>query len=1244
VDAVGDPLHYPIDGLTMNQDVGSGGSLPSTQAQVVISVDVPDSFTLEFTVQTSELPANFSNIITDHIYFGASSSAGACAGLFFSKAGLAYTGSVHVEGGNLVLDTPLQALPNSQLLVSETDFWTVRIAVSFATGVVYVYVTKTADLLSVGHQLRYVLPSIPSSSAAQVPPNETQILARGVHAPVLASISSICLGTGAIIPAYPPRADAGNDQALQFCSILELDGSKSFDPQGGALLYQWLLIGGPSTSQFVFEESDGYTYPLPLPTGFTDRLYSASLQTLNAVEPIAAGDVLTLLGAPFVITGTGTDGNGFFVRVNGYDLPDDVTNGSFIYLRQNGLDAPTTAKPTFYPDVLGIFRFQLIVQAGGLFSEPAFVIANVVDSAVSRGCTPDLSFIWNYLSDFWRLLEDPERIEVFWGSLAQVTAAELLRLWQVEYSKSLRDIQRTFQRKWLHYDPLLVEDTTQVELTTVYSVYGGLESRRAVTYGIGGQHLDLQLGTRGAPTVINFSGPPAGLYTPTEMQGVLVSALAAIDPRIVVRLLPDSTGQAQVRIDAPFSITVLSTTTATSAWVAGTANGPLAGAGGVALGVRTYRVDRSLAQYDLGTGDFLCVDGVAYRIANIVTDPTDTLLSTRVTLLDDLPVPASPNWVIPGQVTSPDLDFYNGLVSINDVTTYEVIDLQSQAVVTFDAQTYGAAPSSPGTLLADTTLVALYLTQPTRYGVYLQSVTRRKYIPIDPLILDVPLLQELIDQTDDTRTLRRNVDYFIETFRSLPCLRLVVSSTGGPDVWEGLKPPPMLWAEFSYLDNRPSIEGNFGIPASFTLDDLAQLPSNIDYLSSVQGLWYAYFNGPTVFNLRAGTQILLGLPFAEERGTIIELRDDFSTTNGRILVRDIARPEIVRSYMYPASLSLEVNPTTSLPYVVGDTVEQFAPLVTGVEVLDYIKNPTWFQGYLEQGAMLEVEKFFKFLVRVDSAAFNLNALLFAQSFVLRIKPTYTYPLFVVRAQVDPSDVSVSDEVDLGGTLLLNDTPCLGGTSTMFDQPRAGGGGWWNRFDGGAAPDIVPVYPTPQNPIIWAYDKELLCPEEDAYATLCTTFIAPTLPTMDSIFQFDEPVFTGDDAEFSVGDVLSVPAAPGLQVGDPVTVGAPGTINTIQLALNADDEGTPNTYFLDIYQNDVLVSTTPFTLNTGGFTTAVGAAIPVLGGDILTAFIRSSTGNALDVFFNSVLVSLGQAVSWAYDTALPAGTYCAYRSL
>lgn len=1261
VSTIGNGLQFHIGPAPdFDQNIDSGGSIGFTlDAAVIIDVGVPEDFTLQFTALWQNLPIDFSDLIFEHSYFGTFAAAGGCVGLFFSKAGIAYTGSVHFDGSNnLVLDTPVQDLPGSNFFVSENEYWTVRLVMSFSTGAVYIYITKLADLASIGHQLRYIMPAIPSAAAAVTPSDETIVSVRGTVAnPTFLSLNEICLASGLLIPIIPPVADAGVDSSLIICSILQLNGSASFDPQGGPLLYKWRLISAPPESQYVIDCSDGLTFTGV--GGFTDKLYSATLSALSAITPIPVGDVVVVRGLVYTITGTGSDGHGFYVQVVPFELPDNLsTNTSFSYLRQNGLNTSTSVEPTFYPDVLGIFRFDLVVFNGTLYSFPSEVIANAVESNTARGCTPDLTFLWNYLSDFWNLVDGTERVSVFWQGLAQVAAAELLNLWQVDYSKSLRDIQRTFQRRWLHYDLLMQENQNLLALTTVRAVYGGVESSDIADAGISGihgTHLDLQLSILSSPTVIVLAN--ANPYTPAQLQVFLQAALAQVDSRITVRAIPNHAGTVtRLRIDAPFPFTVLGTSTLPFFTVGQTNGAPTGTAGAAVSGKPSYVLDRSAQYLDIKPNDFLCIDGTAYRIAGVVDVPTDPWPFQRVTLLDTLPIVTGTTWTISGTAVSPDLNFWTGLCEQGDEAIFEVLNLVSNKLIYVDATVLGSSTALTSNLPVDATPVGVYLVQPATYAVYLVSVLRRKYIPLDPLLVDVPLLQESIVTSDDSQVLRRGVDYFFDTFRDAPCIRFVTpvpADAGGPDIWEGKSPPFRLWAETSYLDNRPRIESNFGIPAGFTLDDYAQLPSNVDYLSTVQGLWYSYFNGPTVFNLRAGTQILLGLPFADETGTIVEIRNDFSARHGLILVQDSANAAITRSYYYPHSLTFEINPKTGKPYVVGDTVAQFTPLVTGAEVEDYVSDPTWFQGYLEQGSFFEVEKFFKFLVRVDSAAFNLQALLFAQSFIKRIKPTYTYPLFVIQIKVGDTEVAVSDLIVPSGTLKLYDNTCFPGqwgVATMFDQPDPNGG-WRSQFDCNQTPQArpwspnPPNYPNPTYPIIWGYDKNYLCPEDFIMGTLCTTFVAPTLPTYDSLFEFDLPLYTADQVAFFTGPTISVPAGPGgLAIGGSFTVPNNGTLNTISLQLVGEAAGSPANYVLHLYKNGTSVASVAFTCAPSGITLSSAISAAVLIGDVLTVAILPAAGGPITVAWSTILVETGVAVTWAWDVDVAAGTYCVFKEM
>jgi hypothetical protein len=1255
VEFIGDPTQFSLGGPpNFDQEMDSGGTFLTEDAAIFLDVGVTENFTFQFTALWQSLPNNFSDLINQHSYFGTFAAAGGCVGLFFSKVGIAYTGSVHFDGSNnMVLDTPVTPLPGSEFFVSENTYWTIRVVMNMTTGVVYIYITLTSEVPTVGHQLRYIMPAIPSSSAAVNPPNETLVSVRGsVANPTYMSLNELCLSSALLIPSIPPVANAGNDSSLLICSILQLSGAASFDPQGGSLTYQWQLIDAPPGSQYIINVTDGLTYPESPPTGFTDKLYSVTLQNLNTISPIPLGTVLVVEGQSYTITSTGSDGHGFYVAVSETELPDNLSSATaFTYLLQNGLNTSTSENPTFYPDVLGIFKFSLVVFNGVLYSLPAEVIANVVENDIARGCTPDLSFIWKYLTDFWNLVEGTDRVAVFWQGMAQVAAAELLNLWQVDYSKSLGDIQRTFQRRWMHYDLLMQENPNLVQLSTVRAVYGGVESSSipdSGMSGIHGSHLDLQLSTLTAPTIIQFGA--ADPYTPAAIQAIIQAALAQVDTRMVVRAIPNHAGTDTVlRIDAPFPFAVRSTSTL-PIFASGQANGAPSGTSGVAVGTQVYLLDSSAQYLDIEMNDFLCIDGVAYRISGVVDVATDPWPFQRVTLLDPLPTPVSSDWSIAGTVVSEDLNFWTGLCEQSDEVVFEVINLANNQITFVDGTVLGANETLTSNLPVDATPVGVYLASPSLYSVYLSSVLRRKYIPLDPLILSVPYLQELIINTDDTQVLRQNVDYFFDTFRGAPCIRFVTpvpADAGGADVWEGQSPPNSMWAETSYLDNRPRIEANFGIPAGFTLDDLSALPSNIDYLSTVTGLWYAYWNGPTMFNLRAGVQILIGLPFADETGVIVQIRSDFSVSTGLILVQDAANAAIVRSYSYPLPLTLEINPATKAPYAVGDTVQQFAPLVTGAEVQDYISSPDWFQGYLEQGDFFEVQKFFTFLVRVNSAAFSLPALTFVQQFIRRIKPTYTYPIFVVQATVASAEVTVSDAIVPSGFLDLYDGVCFPGTqgvATMFDQPDPNGG-WRNQFDHNQNRATPPTFPNPNYPIIWAYDKNYLCPEDFILGTLCTTFSVPTLPTFDSIFQFDLPLYTADQASFFTGPTITVPAGPGgLPIGGPYSVPNSGTLSSISLQLVSKVAGSPNNWLLNLYVNGTLKSSTAFSLGVAGITLMETISVAVSASDILTVAILPASGGPITVAWDTILVETGQSITWSFDTDVAAGTYCTFREL
>lgn len=1228
--------------------VSSNGVYPyDNDAFMSLSYAVGISWSFQVDAFFTDIPVNFVDIASSHIYFGSVNETGNSAGLFVSAAGLAYAGAVKLVSGVLQLGGSFQVIPGTAGLVVPGQFHRFRIVVDGVTSTTYIFMATPASITDFSAMLTLVaiLPGIPSNGFV---PDGTSISIVGTQQhPSNVCFTSICLADGLLMQVPPPLANAGKDQALRVCSIGQLDGTASYDPSGGAVSYSWRLIDAPVGSSFEFEGGDGFTHPLPTPTGFTYKFYSAELGDVSATDPVVVGDVLVThvqISPPGVtpieyapaasVSGIGLDGGGFYVEFTAEFFPDNLASIHFKLLRQRFFTGAATAKPTFFPDIPGIYKFDLVVFNGRYLSEPSYVITNVLESQIPKGCTPDLSFVWQYLSDFWKLVEDRERIQVFWEGMAQVVAAEMMTLWQVDYAKSLRDIQRTFQRRWLHHDLKLPEPAP--DLTAIRQMYGSVD-----IYVFDSQFLNVQ-GTvlevtspTHPPVLIEFS--LADPYAADALAAMLQRKLQWVDSRysVIAVFLPMLSGFL-VRITAPFLVQVGPNTTMPY-YEVGDSNRVESGTGGVRLSSRTYQVDQCLQGLDIKQYDLLVVGGESYRIVRTVSDPSDELPYQRIIVESDLPLLPGSDWALASFITSKFLSFYDGLVVAGDYVTLEVIDTSVNALWLMVVPAMAACAAEVGKIAVDLTSILQYLSLPT-VTAWLAFVTRRTRVPVSQLVSDIPCLQEQIQESDDGAVLRRNIDYYLEPFRGQNSIRFETGSSH--DIWEGLVPPERMWAETTYLDNRPAIEANFGVPAQFTLDQLAELDSDLDYLSAVQGLWYAYLNGPTMFNMRAGVQILLGLPFAEEEGVIEEIRSDFSTVQGRLLLRDTANPAIVRSYTYPSSLPLETNPATKLPYAVGDTVALLAPMVQGAEIMDYVKNPRWFSGLLSQGNFLEVEKFHKFMVRVDSSAFSLSSLMFVMSFILRVKPTYTRPIFVVRKNMKVAEVNVVDQFLGRGKLILNAGVCLPnfGAAQIYDDYSPAGYGVRNQFDADSDQSSAPpVFPTPDSNITWGFDKGYLCPEDEVVLSWVVSHPGGVVQ-YDTGFSFDTNAAC---YAFEGLGITLIPDGPGgYEFPGSYTAQLDGTLGRLKHIVQGT---TPTDDFEYVFMlNGVESGTADVLIGAGGAFEFISPSpsVPVTAGDVLTLRLRRTAGGAVSLNWPRIKVIVEQLplLAFAFDTGLPAGNY------
>jgi hypothetical protein len=305
---------------------------------------------------------------------------------------------------------------------------------------------------------------------------------------------------------------------------------------------------------------------------------------------------------------------------------------------------------------------------------------------------------------------------------------------------------------------------------------------------------------------------------------------------------------------------------------------------------------------------------------------------------------------------------------------------------------------------------------PYRITFKAKKVIHNSVLVSTPDLISMPALQAT--PKDPPVVLRENLDYTIE---------------GGKITFiEGLftlkePAPPKLWAEIAILDNGSVIEQNFGRLVGLTQEALTNKNTKAPYLSAVKGLFYAMTTGPTVANIRLGLQIIMGLPFTEERGIILEIQDSFTVDShgnslGRLLIEDVddknKRTGFRRLYFYPTVLGLEVNPVTNHTYVVKDVVERFSPLSKGVEVQDYIKDPMWWVRALSG---LEVLKYFTFKIIVDAEILDFNDVQYALEFIKKIKPSYTKVITTALISVH-EDITEEDSVGGKTTLQFFDNP------------------------------------------------------------------------------------------------------------------------------------------------------------------------------------------------------------------------------
>ena len=132
------------------------------------------------------------------------------------------------------------------------------------------------------------------------------------------------------------------------------------------------------------------------------------------------------------------------------------------------------------------------------------------------------------------------------------------------------------------------------------------------------------------------------------------------------------------------------------------------------------------------------------------------------------------------------------------------------------------------------------------------------------------------------------------------------------------QPPENLWAQSTRL-NEETPFSNFG----WLIDYNDTSISREEYLRNVQGLWYAFWQGPRPELIRRSLYLLFGLPVSVRNGVVISRTDR--------IMEVLHDDNVIRSYIRPDQLNWLVG--------TGEYLERFQPLVSGIDVFDKVNLP-----------------------------------------------------------------------------------------------------------------------------------------------------------------------------------------------------------------------------------------------------------------------------------------------------------------
>jgi hypothetical protein len=499
------------------------GNFFTLELELALANDIPDSWTED----------------NQHIFISLNNNPTPGVGFFATKKGLYLANSLTDKNPTLLSGsdkffTDAKGNPQSFVIRAIGDNTTGRVAFYMATADAAYDEENGANWwlypdLSLIHNFQ-IKPSTGALTAFSILLEAKQ----GTELSVI--MYSARLADTLLTPVFRPVAIIDATWQAVVGKAITLSGKNSYDKYGAAITYDWHIehapkgstailqgatrasatsVVGPVTDKDFVVFSKNYTSKDNLKTvtvlGTNPPNQSLSLVVLDTglvIKPDtdALGNIITTalqlsVASKNFLSAAYTDAlaENYVIELASPLFAGNgvIVSGTYAFSGGTGSYIDT---PVFIPDLPGPYVFSLRVNNGVTYGAKVLFTVSITQTDEMLGEIPDGNYIFKYLPDFWNLVKNKEQLAVIWAAITQVLTGDLVQAWQNDYSKSIRDISRKYQRRWTSFPNKVIPATNYI--------YGYDPIKVTITDVVASTALDVTGYTTKTATILGPSASP----------------------------------------------------------------------------------------------------------------------------------------------------------------------------------------------------------------------------------------------------------------------------------------------------------------------------------------------------------------------------------------------------------------------------------------------------------------------------------------------------------------------------------------------------------------------------------------------------------------------------------------------------------------------------------------------------------------------------------------------------------------